>query len=72
MAQAIGDCPLSFPIGTGQWLQTTLEMHLAEPPRLAKPAKMEPSYCGRRGADEQIEAPDIAFSLGISRPMGWK
>ena len=33
---------------------------------------MEPSYCGRRGADEQIVAPDIAFILGISRPIGWK
>jgi hypothetical protein len=38
-AQIIGDCPWSFPIGTwALWLQTTLEMHLAEPPSLAKTA----------------------------------
>ena len=53
--------PCLFLSVPGQWLQTTLEMHLAELPSLAKPAKVQPSYCGRRGADEQIVAADIAF-----------
>jgi len=38
-AQIIGDCPWSVPIGTwALWLQTTLEMDLAELPSLAKTA----------------------------------
>jgi hypothetical protein len=74
-AQIIGDCTLSFPIGT--WAVAanhlgTLEMHLAEPPSLAKPTKVQPSYCGRRGADEQMEAPDIAFKSRHQPTNGWQ